>query len=150
MDQTHLLPKRPHATMLQPTGSGQAWETWQGIVDAEHSLEDVLHPNYFWNWHDRIRAGDEIHLRHELHKFRYKGYVTKIHEDTASIHLAADPGYPQDLKEAPRTKADLSEAVVEYAGPSHKHRVRTGHQILKAGFPTKQAAEDWLDEQRAA
>jgi hypothetical protein len=138
--------KRPGPTALMKLDD--VLTPWGLDVPAEHTLEDALHPNYLWTFHDRITPGDIVVFKHELHHFLWVGIVQKVHEDTASIIMTEL--YRVNLKEAPRTKADLSGAEIKKLCGDEKWSIVNGHIKLKTGFPTKAEAEEWLEEQRTA
>jgi hypothetical protein len=141
MDQTHLLPKRPHSTALDMAENIRCHHAIR--VDAEHTLEDALHPNYLWGFHERLRKGDLVEISHELHHFWGLFYVRGADPETASILLTPLYG-PTDLKKAPIRKADLSGAQVKLKGILKWCVVAADGTTLAQEIPTRAEAEEWL------
>ena len=147
MDRTHLLPKRPHSTALQTAENVRNHHAIR--VDAEHTLDDALHPNYLWPFHEKIQKGDLIEFSHELGLFWALFYAMDIDPETASIVLVPLFG-PVDLKAAPVRKADLSRAQTKLRGQLRWCVEAGDGTILVKNLPTRADAENWLDTRRAS
>jgi hypothetical protein len=146
MNQINPLPKRPHSTALDFAENIRCHHAIR--ADAEHTLEDVLHPAYFWVFHERIKKGDLIEISHELHHFWGLFYIVGVDPETASVLLAAIHG-PINLRTAPVRKADLDGAYTKLRGVLRWCVMAKDDTSLKTDLPTRVDAEEWLAAKRA-
>jgi len=129
---------------IQPEGA--KWGRWAVIAQAEHTIEDALHPRYLYAKNDQIRPLDYIEIKHPFGHWCVCLDVVRV--DTQARGIVAYIRHVFDFTKAERIVApDLSEARVEYLG-DRLWSVVDSHHVVKDQFPTRNAADAWLSDLR--
>ena len=129
---------------IHPEGS--KWGRWAVVAQAEHSIEDALHPRYLYAKHEQIRPLDYVEIKHPFGHWCVCLDVVRV--DTQARGIVAYIRHVFDFAKAERLVApDLSDARVEYLG-DRMWSVVDGHHVVKDGMPTRQAAEAFLSDIR--
>lgn len=111
-------------------------------VPAGTTLQEVLHPLYFENHFDRMRAGMEIAVLSDDFSLDVRLRVLTLTKTSAKFRVLDI--YAGEQAEAPHVEDN--EVKVTWGGPNHKHRVMHGKEIVKFGFATSEEAEEFKTE----
>lgn len=129
---------------LRPSGTHLAH--WDGIAQAEHTIEDVLHPRYCWSRASEINQLDLIRIVHVHGQFEVELRVIRVDHQARGIvaHIRNVYDYSQAKNMIAPT---LSDAKIEHLG-ARKWAITDGHHVVKDEFVTRAAAESWLASRR--
>lgn len=129
---------------IQPEGA--KWGRWSIVAQAEHTIEDALHPRYLYAKADQMGKLDYVEIKHPHGFWTVCLDVVKV--DRIQQGIVAHIRHVFDYREAKTmVKPDLSGARVEFLG-DRQWSVVDGHHVAQDGFPTMAAAEAWLSDAR--
>lgn len=102
------------------------------------TLEDVLHPEYFQNELNVLKAGYLINVLSDDFTLDCDLRVLTVTKTTAKVRVLR----LHREEEAIQTAADVSEATVSWGGPNHKWRFLHNGVVIEHGFATEAEAKD--------
>jgi hypothetical protein len=144
--------KRPKV-MFNATGSNkilpapEGWATWQVVAPAQHSIEDAEQPDYLWRYHEKMRPGDFVMIRHELHAFLLEYIICAIDKDVQC--LVYKTLRKVDLLAIEAVTKDLRNAFVAEIGPTN-WAIKIDALTFRPAFKTREQAQAWLEKRQAA
>lgn len=141
-----MAPKQILGTDVQPAGMISVH--WECVAHVSHTMEDVLHPRYLWNAKDKLHPRSFVTIHHPNADFIVVLYVVEIDEEARCVRCKVWD--KRDMRDQAVPALDLNDAKVEWKGPSAKFSIVRGTDRLKDGFSTREEAEAWLEEKRAA
>lgn len=127
---------------VQP--SGHFSKKWDVTIPANHTLTDMLHPEYWAHTSRKFTPGDILYVYTDDESHFGMFYVTSAGRNHATIHsLLWEP-----LQKAPI--ASDNEYKYKWKGPSLKHCVirKSDEQVVVDKLPTKDAALEWIAGQK--
>lgn len=126
---------------IQPMGNN--WGSWGVTAQADHTIEDCLHPRYLYGKSQAMRPLDYIEIKHCHGQFVICLDVVRI--DTDARGIVANIRHIFDYtREGTRTvQPDLSSSRIEHLG-SREWCIVDGHHVVKDNFPTRVSAEAYL------
>lgn len=136
---------------------------WCAALAAEHTIEDVLKPEFWSHIAGSLKPGDLIRIQPEQNDFYAIVIVMAAQRGFAKVKIIdfVDLTKPTAivsgsdsavLTDADDTPPPGEEYIVAWKGPQHKHVVirKSDNVRLKEGFSEKAAAEQWLRDHLAA
>lgn len=129
------------------THSGYAVTTYDAIIPAEHSLEDILVSSYWVHRAANIKVHSIIRAYHEGGKFDVDLRVLDVGTGYAKVRLRVGGTYNDEaaraaLKEDPRAGYKIQ----HIPGKRFVIQERSTGKIIKESCETREAAELALDE----
>lgn len=149
------IPRKAHAetrTMAKTTAIhpyGERNILWCCMAPSDHSLEDVLNPQYLMRRSDQMQPHHEFLITHELHAFLVRGYILGVDKIAQGLIYKLLPGYPVDLTGIDAVAADYSGSVILRRG-SLGYVIQRGAYMLKSGFQNEGEAAAWLLQKQKA
>lgn len=74
--------------------------------------------------------------------------IANITREMEALRTLVQAGAAKKDDEEPKPSPDMMAAIADYeitwGGPSHKHRVMKGDEVVKHGFESREDAADWL------
>lgn len=111
------------------------------------TLEDVMHPEYFQNELNVLRAGMLINVLSDDFALDCDLRVLTVTKTTAKMRLVR----LFEADAAPKVDTSgVSDVVVTWGGPNHKFRFIHNGTVIEHGFATQEEAETAADKYRAA
>ena len=112
-------------------------------VPVGTTLEDVLHPEYFGNCLDRMRAGMEISVLSEDFTLDARFRVLSTSKTTAKLRtLDVYAGSGVSPAETEAHKVTMDGIDVNWGGPNHKYRFLHNGTVVEFGFATQGEAQE--------
>jgi hypothetical protein len=112
-------------------------------VPVGTTLEDVLHPEFFGNCLDKLRAGMEVTVLSEDFELDARLRVLTTSKTTAKVRVLdvyAGAGVPKNDTELPKVSIDNID--VNWGGPNHKWRFLHAGSVVEHGFATEGEASE--------
>jgi hypothetical protein len=113
-------------------------------VEAGHTIDDVLKPEYFAHVAAKFKPYDEISVRTDDGTWYAKLLVTEVGRSWLRTFLLED--YKLTTSDVAQSQANAVEVI--WRGPHLKHSVvrKSDRGVLKDGFATKGEAAAWAAE----
>jgi hypothetical protein len=140
------VPKQLSTQEIQPEGI--KWTRWAVVCNAEHTIEDCLHPLYLYAKGEQFKACDYVEIKHPFGYFTVCLDVVRVDHRVRGIEAHIRHIFDYRLSEA-KIKPDTAGAQIQKLG-DREWSIIIGHHVVADNFATREAAEKWLSEQRAA
>ena len=116
---------------------------YSASVPTGTTLQDVLHPEYFGNCLDKMRAGMEISVLSEDMALDARLRVLTTSKTTAKLRvLDVYAGGGVDANDTEIPKITLDNIEVTWGGPNHKWRFLHSGSVVEHGFATEGEAQE--------
>jgi hypothetical protein len=139
-------PKLPARLRDQDIGVLESKQgSWHARMRPEHTLSDLLKPEYLSHRCHGMRARDRVQYDHP--DWTLDALIVRVDQEMKLVWVVPLPGYPLDLKSAQLASADMSLAVTEETADG-TWRIRIGHEVAVSGLASEAAAEKWLADRK--
>lgn len=137
-DKTPKTPKLGGGARFQPSDFTIARYVAQ--VPSDTTMKDVLHPDYFQNHLDRLKAGMEIVVLSDDYALDVRMRCLTVSKVTATFRVL--DVYAGDYEPDEKTPVEETDQInVEFGGPAHKWRLVHRGEVLEKGFASREDAE---------
>ena len=140
------LPKHLATYDIQPEGI--KWGRWAVVAHPDHTINDVLAPGYLFTKGEQFQPCDYVEIKHPLGYFCVCLDVVRV--DMQARGLVAHIRHIFDYTKAvDLVQPKLDGVKIERLGSS-EWTILDGQHVVADNFPTRAAAEKWLDDRRVA
>lgn len=107
--------------------------TWHATIPKEHSLEDILRPDYWRHKARSIKPGEVIEVVAEDRSFYGRLFVHRANPVELFVKVI-------EIVRFDKVAPVLTDYTIEWKGPKRKYSILIGDKIVSDGHDTKEDA----------